>query len=245
MTPMATAAHPTPRTPRSLWTRLAAVPVTALLLLLGLWVFSAVVAPGYDASLALGFAWFAVAYFLIRAVTRRHPALKRSALATYAAVAIGIGAWVAITTFRDVTVNEEIAVGVVASQTGGGAGTEPGAPGAPQGGQNVELAGGEFESLAHGGSGRAAIVELEDGTRVLTFDDLDTDNGPDLRVYLVAGEVTGGSVGDFVDLGGLKGNRGDQQYEIPPDVDVSRYATVAIWCRAFGVGFARAALAPS
>jgi hypothetical protein len=132
---------------------------------------------------------------------------------------------VLITTFRDVTVNEQIA----------GAG-----------GGNVELSRGQFETLAHSSSGSAAIVELADGSRVLTFDDLDTDNGPDLRVYLVVGPVDGdGDVDEFVDLGGLKGNRGDQQYPIPPGVDVARYSTVVIWCRAFSVGFARAELAPS
>jgi len=242
---MAATAHPAPAPSRSFWARLAAVPLTAGLLLLGLWFFSAVVAPGYDASIGLGSAWFAVAYVGIRYATRRYPGLRRTVQLTYAAVGIGIGAWVGITTFRDVTVNEQIVTGVPVSEAGGGADEEPSSGGGTPTGENVQLSSGQFESLAHGGSGTAAIVELADGSRVLTFDDLETDNGPDLRVYLVAGEVTGGSVGDFVDLGGLKGNRGDQQYEIPPGVDVSRYATVAIWCRAFGVGFARADLIPS
>ncbi len=47
---------------------------------------------------------------------------------------------------------------------------------------DVELSSGSFEGLAHGGSGAAAVVELASGERVLTFTDLDTDNGPDLRV---------------------------------------------------------------
>jgi hypothetical protein len=50
-------------------------------------------------------------------------------------------------------------------------------------------------------------------------------------------------VEDHVDLGGLKGNRGDQQYTVPADVDLPRYRTVVIWCRAFSVLFARAPLA--
>jgi len=40
----------------------------------------------------------------------------------------------------------------------------------------------------------------------------------------------------------LKGNIGNQQYELPGDVTVSRYSTVVIWCRAFSVLFARAPL---
>jgi hypothetical protein len=76
----------------------------------------------------------------------------------------------------------------------------------------------------------------------LTFDDLDTDSGPDLRVYLIAGEVNeNGDPGDFVDLGGLRGNRGDQQHEIPAEVELARYTSVSIWCRAFSVSFGRLA----
>ena len=71
----------------------------------------------------------------------------------------------------------------------------------------------------------------------------DVDNGPDLRVYLVAcPATTEGGVSDFIDRGGLKGNRGNQQYEIPANVRVERYSTVVIWCRAFSVLFARAPL---
>jgi hypothetical protein len=60
-------------------------------------------------------------------------------------------------------------------------------------------------------------------------------------VYLVAGRARSeGDVDDYVDLGALKGNKGDQQYAIPGRVDVDRYATAVIWCRAFSVLFARA-----
>ncbi len=84
------------------------------------------------------------------------------------------------------------------------------------------------------------------GAADLTFTGLDTDNGPDLRVYLVAGQVTNDAdIGDFVDLGGLKGNKGTQQYSIPAGTDTERYATVVIWCRAFTVSFAKAELAAS
>jgi hypothetical protein len=84
---------------------------------------------------------------------------------------------------------------------------------------------------------------LAQGGRVLTLTRFEVDNGPDLRVYLVAGPATTeGEVDDFEDLGGLKGNVGNQQYEIPADVSIDRYSTVVIWCRAFSVLFARAPL---
>ncbi|MGI9607942.1 MAG: DM13 domain-containing protein [Acidimicrobiales bacterium] len=79
---------------------------------------------------------------------------------------------------------------------------------------------------------------LNDGSeqRFLRFEDFDSSNGPDLNVYLRADD------GSFIDLGDLKGNIGDQNYEIPTDVDLSVYDTVEIWCVRFGVGFGQAEL---
>jgi hypothetical protein len=88
------------------------------------------------------------------------------------------------------------------------------------------------------------VVELADGGRVLTLTDFETDSGPDLRVYLTARDPSvDGEIGEFVDLGALKGNVGNQQYEIPDDVDVDALPNAVVWCRAFSVGFTSAALA--
>lgn len=51
-----------------------------------------------------------------------------------------------------------------------------------------------------------------------------------------------GDVKDFQDLGALKGNKGSQQYAVPSDVDLDRYSTVVVWCRAFSIAFATAEL---
>lgn len=218
------------RTP--LWLRLAAIPLTVAILLAGLWFFGGVVAPGYNSSIALGVAWFVAASLGIRFGLRDRRALKLPVQATFLATAVLVGAIFAWTTFRDVTVVEDVATGVPQSE----------AQGSATGGDNVQLSSGQFVGLAHGASGTAAVVELGSGGRVLTFTDLDTDNGPDLRVYLVAGPVSGDDVGDFADLGGLKGNKGTQQYEIPAGTDTDRYSTVVIWCRAFTISFAKAEL---
>lgn len=110
----------------------------------------------------------------------------------------------------------------------------------------LTLASGEFIDLAHPGTGTALVVELEDGTRILRFEDLNVDNGPDLRVILSTSELVDDDAayddGDFLDLGDLKGNQGNQNYEIPADVDLDRFATVAIWCRRFNVTFNAAPL---
>ena len=88
---------------------------------------------------------------------------------------------------------------------------------------------------------------LNDGSeqRFLRFEDFSTDNGPDLNVYLVNSDAMadqGTFDDDFVDLGELRGNIGDQNYEIPPDVDLSVYDTVVVWCVRFSTGFTAADL---
>jgi electron transfer DM13 len=100
---------------------------------------------------------------------------------------------------------------------------------------------GEFIDLAHEGSGTAQIVELDDGSYVLRLENLEVFNGPDLRVILSAAPLSDddGAYDDveFLDLGDLKGNLGNQNYEIPAGTDLSKYETVAIWCRRFNVSF--------
>ncbi len=90
----------------------------------------------------------------------------------------------------------------------------------------------------HRASGAATVIRLDDGSRLLRFEDFQTTNGPDLYVYLSSDRQTQ----DFLDLGRLKGNIGDQNYPIPADTDLARYRYVLIWCRAFTVLFGSADL---
>jgi hypothetical protein len=101
---------------------------------------------------------------------------------------------------------------------------------------------GTFGSGAHDTRGRALVLGDATDQRFLRFEDFETDNGPDLNVYLVSS--TTGDVSDAVDLGDLKGNVGDQNYEIPAGVDLDRYDRVVVWCVRFGVAFGGADLAP-
>lgn len=110
------------------------------------------------------------------------------------------------------------------------------------------LASGGFMGLEHGTSGRAIVVELADGRRFLRLEDLETSNGPDLRVYLTDRPLSEDwfvwDDGDFVDLGPLKGNVGSSNYQIGADLDLSRFRTAVVWCRRFTVGFGVAPLRP-
>lgn len=101
---------------------------------------------------------------------------------------------------------------------------------------------GAFTSLAHDTKGTAIVKDGPDGSRVLRLEDFETSNGPDVVVYLSAGDE-GSYAKDFVDLGALKGNVGNQNYAIPADIDLDRYDTVVIWCRRFTVAFGAAKLA--
>lgn len=47
---------------------------------------------------------------------------------------------------------------------------------------------------------------------------------------------------DYIDLGRLQGNLGDQNYELPPDIDPAAYASVVIWCDRFDSAFGAADL---
>jgi Electron transfer DM13 len=110
----------------------------------------------------------------------------------------------------------------------------------------VELARGAFRSLEHRTTGIARIVELQDGSRFVRLEDLDTSDGPDLRIYLTDQPVSDDwhvwDDGRFVDLGALEGNIGDSNYRIPSEVELDAFRTVVIWCRRFTVGFAVAPL---
>lgn len=96
-------------------------------------------------------------------------------------------------------------------------------------------------------SGEGQALVLTDGSeqRFLRFENFSTDNGPDLSVYLVNSDANadeGTFDDDFIDLGELKGNIGDQNYEISPEVDLSVYDTVVVWCVRFGSAFTAADL---
>jgi hypothetical protein len=111
----------------------------------------------------------------------------------------------------------------------------------------MEITRGRFKSLAHETKGTASILQLGDGRRTLRLTDFETSNGPDVRVYLTGGEVEKGSdaikAAGFIDLGSMKGSKGDQNYDIPANVDLSKYKNVTIWCARFSVNFGEAALA--
>ena len=96
----------------------------------------------------------------------------------------------------------------------------------------------------HRGQGTATVYVLDDQSRVLRFEDFEVTNGPDLHVLLVPHEdpEDRDDLEGHVDLGSLKGNLGDQNYDIPDDIDISDYGSVVIYCQPFHVIFSIATL---
>ena len=108
------------------------------------------------------------------------------------------------------------------------------------------LSQGMFHNGSHMGTGLASVYRLANGTRILRFTEFEVSNGPDVKVYLVAtrdatDDATVKNAG-FVSLGSIKGNKGDQNYELPADIDLTKYRSVTIWCERFGKNFATAPL---
>jgi hypothetical protein len=137
---------------------------------------------------------------------------------------------------------------VVASNTPAPGASEPGSPPAAPPVSRV-VAAGEFISHEHDTTGAVEIVRHPDGRLQLVLRGLDTSNGPDLRIWVTDQPVIAGTAGwrvfddgRWTEIAKLKGNRGDQVYDLPPAVDLATARSVTIWCRRFAVSFGAAEL---
>jgi hypothetical protein len=145
-----------------------------------------------------------------------------------ALVVAGIGAWYAFRPerlFINQKVNEQFSTASAASN---------------------KLATGQFHSGAHETKGTVEVFQLADGKKTLRLTNFDTSNGPDVHVYLIAANDAKDNdtvtKAGFVDVGSLKGNIGDQNYELAANTDLSKYRAVTIWCKRFSVNFGTAPL---
>ena len=107
---------------------------------------------------------------------------------------------------------------------------------------------GKLEGKVHQTSGRATIYKTPEGKQYLRLSDFTTSNGPDVHVLLVWAddktleqEIVKGGL-DSVELGPLKGNEGDQNYDLPGTADLNKYRAVAIYCERFHAIFGVARL---
>ncbi|MFV2099979.1 DM13 domain-containing protein [Micromonospora sp. LOL_024] len=186
--------------------------------------------------------------------------LPRTPLTWIAVVVLAAGAAFGLYWFQpwklltDTEVAEQLTT--VAAPTPGSPTTGPPTPGpptpgppTPEGNAAALVSSGDFVSHEHDTSGGARVVRTGDGRHRLELVGLSTSNGPDLRVWLTDQPVVEGRAGwhlfddgRWVELGRLKGNLGDQGYEIPADIELDDLTSVSIWCKRFAVSFGAAAL---
>ncbi len=188
----------------------------------GIWVAGALITNRYVVATVLTVVWMVIALLACGLIVWKRRDLRAPVIAAYLLTAAVAAVYLGRSMFFDDTVDENV---VMASAA------------------NKLLSRGSFEPLAHPAEGVATTIRRAGGGDVLTLTDFAVSNGPDLRLYLVAGPARDESeVDSFEDLGALKGNKGDQQYDLPRGLDLDRYTTVVVWCRAFSVAFARAPL---
>jgi Electron transfer DM13 len=156
-------------------------------------------------------------------------------------VYLAVGVFGVQTLFYDTEVNEDFPVDARAPEEQGPSQAAQAAPRTP-----VVVSSGRFHPVAHPGTGDAIVYRLEDGSHVLRLENLDIFNGPALYVYAVAAEDANDNEtvlnAGFLNLGPLKGNKGNQTYELPAEFDPEKYRAISVWCRRFSVNFATAPL---
>jgi hypothetical protein len=202
--------------------------LVGLVVLVGVWVAGGVVTDDATAAKALTGGWFTLtgAAALLLSRSRRVPTV--AVLAGWFVTATLTGGFLLLTSTLDTVVHEQVVMAGTDPRPAAGPSTAPAAA--------ALEAVGRFRSGAHETRGTASLIRTPDGRRVVTLTGFETAPGPGLRVFVVPGRT---GVDRAVDLGRLKGNKGDQQYVVPR---VARVGSVVVWCRAFSVEFGSAVL---
>jgi hypothetical protein len=113
----------------------------------------------------------------------------------------------------------------------------------------VVVASGEFTHLdaIRWAQGNVTVYQQADNSKIIRFENFNMVNGPELRVILSTSrdanvsETTPTQNLD-VDLGALQGPFGNQNYEIPAELDLSRYNSIVIFSRSLNLIYSIAPL---
>lgn len=174
------------------------------------------------------------------AISKRQ-AISISAVGAVVILSIALWAFAPWTLFTNKTVDESLpsAAPSPSGSSSGSAATPPV--------QNTKLFSGPFQSYEHPTSGTAELIATAAGKQVVRLANFETSNGPDVRVWLASAEANNAEdadAGKHVDLGELKGNKGNQNYEVPQSASDNNWKSVVIWCDRFSVAFGAAPLNP-
>jgi hypothetical protein len=204
-------------------------------------------------ALVLPLAWYLGSpLFLNVTVNERFPDVAPAVAPTSAPTAIALATIVPAA----MTKPSAGAVGSIAPTAMTAAMTEPTAgamsstapPAVPAPAAPLALGSGQFTEVdsVHTGEGTATVYQLADGRRILRFEPFKVQNGPDLYVYLSGHPMPRSSAQlheqGALEVARLKGNLGDQNYELPADLDLAQYRSVVIYCKRFSVIFSTAEL---
>ena len=185
-----------------------------------------------------------------------HPAVRIAVLVVPLAV---VSYWLVSPYFVDDVVEDDFATSISAASdststtttpstaptpSAPAAGTPPPTTIAPPPPEPVLIGSGQFQGLAgHEGTGDAGIFRLPDGGLVARLENLQLENGPDLQLYVAPGPDVRSLIEGSIHLGGLRGNVGNQTYDLPSGTTLAPGEwTVLVWCRAFEVEFVNATL---
>ncbi|MEM7727430.1 MAG: DM13 domain-containing protein [Cyanobacteria bacterium P01_A01_bin.45] len=104
---------------------------------------------------------------------------------------------------------------------------------------------GSFQKAEYSIQGSVKVIS-DNGKNYLEFDqNFQTDSGPDLLVILhrdASLPNKGIQEQDYVNIAPLKSTNGTQRYEVPTNVDLTNFKSVAVWCRKFNTTFGFAPL---
>lgn len=150
------------------------------------------------------------------------------------------------TAFIDRTVDESFPAPATVDDTEVPSDPDATTPKAPNPAEPVALVAGSFVPKDKDASGTAVVYDI-DGQQVLRLEDFATSDGPDMFIVLSphpAGSDNATLSQGYLSLGPMKGNIGNQNYDIPAGTDLSAYQSVIVWCDRFTSAFGASELSP-
>jgi hypothetical protein len=97
----------------------------------------------------------------------------------------------------------------------------------------------------HPTTGTAKLIKTAEGKYIARLENLSTIGGPDVVVWVSETDALNNgalNASKYTVLEKLKSTNGNQNYDIPAGVDVTKIKSIVIWCRLAGIAFGGAAL---
>lgn len=187
-------------------------------------------------------------YLAIAVVVRRYARWAWATPLVLTGVVAGLAAWIVRPYYVDETADRQLVAGAVQDASKVAVPAPAASTGQPPPSQEppsgpVRISAGMIQGIGHDGTGTISILRSPNGERVVRLEDFDIEGTPDPRVYLVQGNDVQEPGG--IELGRLRGNRGQVLDYAIPTSDAGPGWTVLVWCRSFSVPIANATQLPT